>query len=221
MSQARWEDLAGPLDAPETQTQTNLVQSTETPERTLPWQLHGKYICTQVRSGMMLIDQSAALERIHYERLMKQKVENGNQGQSQALLFPIVKEFSAPDYELIRALDAELRSLGFDFEEFGKWTIVVNGVPPEVQDADIKSLFDQLLEQYKYSQQELRLNRSEQLSRTLAMNAARSSTGFLSSERMLVIIDQLFACETPSFTPSGKSIISLIPLEEIDARFGN
>lgn len=221
MSQARWEDLAGPFDATETQTQTNVVQSTETPERTLPWQLHGKYICTQVRSGMMLIDQSAALERIHYERLMKQKVENGNQGQSQALLFPIVKEFSAPDYELIRALDSELRALGFDFEEFGKWTIVVNGVPPEVQDADIKSLFDQLLDQYKHSQQELRLNRSEQLSRTLAMNAARSSAGFLSSERMLAIIDQLFACETPSFTPSGKSIISLIPLEEIDTRFGN
>ena len=97
---------------------------------------------------------------------------------------------------------------------------MVNGVPPEVQDADIKNVFDQLLEQYKRSQQELRLNRAEQLSRTLAMNVSKSATGFLSSERMLVIIDQLFACETPSFTPSGKSIISLIPLEEIDARFG-
>jgi DNA mismatch repair protein MutL len=90
-----------------------------------------------------------------------------------------------------------------------------------VQDADIKNVFDQLLEQFKRSQQELRLNRAEQLSRTLAVNAARSASGFLSSERMLVIIDQLFACETPAFTPSGKSIISLIPLEEIDVRFGN
>jgi DNA mismatch repair protein MutL len=221
MSQARWEDLAGPFDEPETQTQASAVQTTEAPERTLPWQLHGRYICTQVRSGMMLIDQCAALERIHFERLMKQQDESGKQGLSQTLLFPVVKEFSAPDYELIRALDSELRSLGFEFEEFGKWTIVVNGVPPEVQDADIKNVFDQLLEQFKRSQQELRLNRAEQLSRTLAVNAARSASGFLSSERMLVIIDQLFACETPAFTPSGKSIISLIPLEEIDTRFGN
>lgn len=219
MSQARWEDLAGPpSELVFSQKAENKLP--ETPEKTQPWQLHGKYICTQVRSGMMLIDQAGALERIHYERLLRQKAEQGHQGVSQQLLFPVVKEFSAPDFELIRALQSELKALGFDFEEFGKTAIAVNGVPPEVMELDIKSLFDSLLEQFKRSQQELRLNRADQLARTLAQNAARSASGILSPERMLLLIDQLFACETPTFTPSGRSIISILPLDEIDARFG-
>nr|HPH82999.1 hypothetical protein [Flavobacteriales bacterium] len=179
-----------------------------------------KYICTQVRSGLMLIEQTGAFERIHFERLLKQKAESGHHGLSQQLLFPVVKEFSTPDFELIRALEPELRALGFDFENFGKTAIAVNGVPPEVQELDIKNLFDSLLEQFKRSQQDLQLNRAEQLAKTLAANAARSASGSLSPEKMLVLIDQLFACESPAYTPSGRSIISIIPLEELDARFG-
>jgi DNA mismatch repair protein MutL len=221
LSQARWEDLAGPPSELIVPPKNIPAQPAETPERTQPWQLHGKYICTQVRSGMMLIDQAGAQERIHFERLLKQKAASGHHGQSQTLLFPVVKEFSAPDYELIRALDSELRALGFDFDVFGKTAIVINGVPPEVQELDIKILFDQLLEQFKRTQQDIRLTRSEQLARTLAQNAARAAAGQMSPERMLVLIDQLFACETPAYTPGGKSIISIIPLGDLDARFDN
>jgi DNA mismatch repair protein MutL len=220
LSQARWEDLAGPPTELIFPPKKELSKPTETPEKTQPWQLHGKYICTQVRSGLMLIEQAGALERIHFERLLKQKAESGHHGLSQQLLFPVVKEFSAPDFELIRALEPELRALGFDFENFGKTAIAVNGVPPEVQELDIKTLFDSLLEQFKRSQQDLQLNRAEQLAKTLAANAARSAIGNLSAEKMLVLIDQLFACESPAYTPSGRSIISIIPLEELDARFG-
>ncbi len=222
LSQARWEELAGPpteLIFPQNQKPSKPSKPTETPEKTQPWQLHGKYVCTQVRSGLMLIDQAGAFERIHFERLLKQKAESGHHGVSQQLLFPVVKEFSAPDFELIRALEPELQALGFDFENFGKTAIAVNGVPPEVQDLDIKNLFDSLLEQFKRSQQDLKLNRAEQLAKTLASNAARSASGNISPEKMSVLIDQLFACETPAFTPNGKSIITIIPLDELDARF--
>ncbi|HOY47946.1 MAG TPA: DNA mismatch repair endonuclease MutL [Flavobacteriales bacterium] len=220
LSQARWEDLAGPPTELTFPPKKELSKPAETPEKTQPWQLHGKYICTQVRSGLMLIEQTGAFERIHFERLLKQKAESGHHGVSQQLLFPVVKEFSSPDFELIRALEPELRALGFDFENFGKTAIAVNGVPPEVQELDIKNLFDSLLEQFKRSQQDLQLNRAEQLAKTLAANAARSASGSLSPEKMLVLIDQLFACESPAYTPSGRSIISIIPLEELDARFG-
>ena len=164
----------------------------------------------------MLIDQQRAYERIFFERFLS---ENNPSGFSQQLLFPIAKEFSAPDYELMTALDGELRSLGFVFEEFGKHTLKISGVPIETKDLDIKHVIDQLLEQFKASQQGLRLNRLENLAQTLAASASRAKPRNMSAEQMLVLIDQLFACETPNFSPKGKPVISIIGLGELNERF--
>ena len=226
LGQARWEQLAG-MPA-ETEPQRNQADfssdlnrssatSGELPEKTIPWLLHGRYICTHVKSGLMLIDQQGARERILYERFMKNA---GHSGQSQQLLFPVAREFSAPDYELLQALKNEFHSLGFDFEPFGKNTIKINGVPPEVQDTDIKILFDQLLEQFKTSQQNLRLHRLDNLAKTLASNAARFTSRVLSPEQMTGIIEQLFACETPGYSAHGKPVVSILGLDELGARFG-
>jgi DNA mismatch repair protein MutL len=216
LSQARWEDLAGPATtfAPEKHP------AQESPEKSNPYLLHGKYICTQVRSGMMLIDRVRAIERITFEHLLSGISEN-HRVPSQQLLFPVQKEFNAPDFELIMSLKPELESLGFDFSTFGKRSIAINGVPADVQDLDISIVIDELLEQFKSSQQDVRLNRSEQLAKGLAKQTARYSPVQTSVEGMLAIIDKLFSCSNPNYSPSGNSIISLLPLSEIDARFSS
>jgi len=223
IGQARWEQLAGKpaISANQSDFSTDISRpsntSDELPEKTVPWLLHGRYICTHVKSGLMLIDQQGARERILYERFMKNA---GHSGQSQQLLFPVAREFSAPDFELLQALRNEFHSLGFDFEPFGKNTVKINGVPPEVQDTDIKTLFDQLLEQFKTSQQDLRLHRLDNLAKTLSSNAARFISRSLGPEQMTVIIEQLFACETPGYSPSGKPVVSIVGLDELGTRFG-
>lgn len=220
VSRARWESLY-PAPEQEREQATEIATApgfTEIPERTLPWSLHGRYIFTQVKSGVMVIDHQGARERIFYERFLKQKEDGG--GHSQQLLFPVVKEFSGPDYELIMGLQPEFRALGFEFEIFGKHTILVKGAPPEVAGGDIKKLIDQVLEQFKLNRQQLSLSRIESLAKTLAMNAARAESRYPSPEQMLGIVDQLFACDTPGYSPFGRPIVSIIGLEELAAKFG-
>ncbi len=215
VSQARWQDLAGSPATQDFQTIASNPNLIDQSGPSAPWQLHGKYICTQVKSGMMIIDQQRALERILFERFLS---ENAS-GHSQQILFPIAKEFSAPDFELVKGLDDEFRALGFEFESFGKHTIKITGVPSEIKDLDIKEVFDQLLEQFKVSQQGLRLNRLENLAQTLAANASRMKSKIMSAEQMLTLINQLFSCETPNFSPKGKPVISILALGELNDRF--
>ncbi len=214
ISKIRWEELAG---SPELNPGQIIPQESENAEKSLPWLLHGKFICSQVKSGLMLIDLQGARERIHFERFMHREEHHGA---SQQLLFPVVKELSGPDTELIRALETELKSLGFDFEYFGKQTIKINGVPAEMLDADAKEIIESILEEFKKSQQDLRLNRLENLAKTLAMQAARHLPKQQSPEQLLKLIERLFACETPGFSPSGKQTISILSIDDLAARFG-
>ena len=165
---------------------------------------------------MLLIDHAGALERILFERFTKNFNHNNA---SQQLLFPVVKEFSGADYELIIALQEELHALGFNFEPFGKHTIVINGIPAETDKLDPKSLIDQLLEQFKTTQQDLSLSRLEKLAKSLAFNTAKNYNKHPSPEQMTLVIDQLFACETTNYTPSGKVIVNIITLEELASKF--
>jgi DNA mismatch repair protein MutL len=216
LSQARWEDLAGPAS-------TNFPEPksiSETFEKSNPSLLHGKYICTQTRSGMMLIDRVRALERITFEHLMS-AISEHHRVPSQQLLFPIQKEFNASDFELVISLTEELRALGFDFALFGKRSIAINGVPADIQDLDISNVVDELLEQFKSSQQDIRLNRSEQLAKAIARQSARFAPSQISSEQMMAMIDKLFACSNPNYSPSGGTIISLMTLDEIATRFNS
>ena len=214
ISKIRWEEIAG---APEANPAQLIPQESDHAEKSLPWLLHGKYICSQVKSGLMLIDLQGARERIHFERFMHREEHHGA---SQQLLFPVVKELSGPDTELIRALESELKSLGFDFEYFGKQTIKINGVPAEMLDADAKEIIESILEEFKKSQQDLRLNRLENLAKTLAMQAARHLPKQQSPEQLLKLIERLFACETPGFSPSGKQTISILSIDDLASRFG-
>ena len=214
ISKIRWEELAGSPDEKPAQL---IPSESDNAEKSMPWLLHGKYVCSQVKSGLMVIDLQGARERIHFERFMHREEHHGA---SQQLLFPVVKELSGPDTELIRALESELKSLGFDFEYFGKHTIKINGVPAEMLDADAKEIIESILEEFKKSQQDLRLNRLENLAKTLAIQAARHLPKQQSPEQLLKLIERLFACETPGFSPNGKQTISIISLDDLAARFG-
>ncbi|RZL31637.1 MAG: DNA mismatch repair protein MutL, partial [Pedobacter sp.] len=114
-----------------------------------------------------------------------------------------------------------IKSLGFDVREFGKNTLVVEGVPVDLGSSNINEtqLFEQLIEGFKNSQQELKLTKRDSLARTLAKNSAIKAGTALSQEEMNTLIDELFACKTPNFSVSGKPVIQTITLEELDKKF--
>jgi len=183
-----------------------------------PFQLHNRYIVSQIHSGFMLIDQQAAHERILFEQFCQQ-LEN-RQGASQQSLFPQTVTLNAADFQLISDLLPDIQALGFQIRAFGKQTFVVEGIPADLTTGlSERQVLEQLLEDYKNNQAALKLPKREKLARSLARHAAIKPGMTLSTDDMAELIDRLFACEMPNVSLSGKPVILTFTLQELSERF--
>ncbi|MBE9584993.1 DNA mismatch repair endonuclease MutL [Mucilaginibacter sp. JRF] len=181
------------------------------------FQVHNRFILSQIKSGFMLINQQAAHERVLYERFLQQL--ESHSGTSQQSLFPQSVTLNSSDFELLRELLPDIKSLGFDIREFGKNTVVVEGIPADLNNASEHELLEHLLEGFKNNQAILKLNKRDNLARSLARNAAIKAGTKLSLEEMNLLIDQLFACQMPNVALNGKTVISTFTMNEILERF--
>ena len=182
------------------------------------FQIHHTYIATQVKSGIMLIDQQAAHERILYEQyalLLHKKT-----GVSQQSLFPQNVYLNPADYALVQELKDEIKALGFDFNTIGQNIVVINGVPPDVKSGDEQMVFEGLIEQYKANQDKISLTKSDNLARSIAKRMSIKRGQRLETEMMSNLIDRLFACENPNYAPNGQLIFYILELDKI-AQFFN
>ena len=181
------------------------------------FQLHARYILAQLRNGFVVVDQQRAHERILYERALKE-LERGS-GLSQTQLFPRTIELNATDHALLTELMPELHALGFDLEELSGRTVAVNGMPAETSDEDPAALLESLLEQLKNERSALKNERQTAVARSMARSTAMRPGRTLQSAEMHDLIDRLFACEMPYFTPGGKPTLITFGLDELDERF--
>lgn len=191
-------------------------QVSKSSERQL-FQIHNRFMLSQIKSGFILVDQQAAHERVLYERFLTQ-LEN-HSGVSQQSLFPQSVTLNAADFELLKALLPDVRALGFDIREFGRNTIVVEGIPAELSNVNEHELLERLLEGFKNNQAALKLDKRDNLARALARNAAIKGGTSQSLEEMNLLIDQLFACQMPNVSLSGKPVIITYSLEELLIKF--
>lgn len=182
-------------------------------------QVHNRYIVSQIKSGVMVIDQQAAHERILYERFLLHLEDR--KGASQQSLFPQTVTLTPNDFELAKSLLDDIKSLGFEVREFGKNTLVIEGIPVDLGSTNINEtqLFEHLIEGFKNSQQELKLDRRDALARSMAKNSAIKVGTSLSQQEMNTLIEELFACKTPNISISGKPVVETIALEEITKKF--
>lgn len=186
--------------------------------RSRPFQLHNRFIISQIKSGCMLIDQQAAHERILYERFLQQ-LEN-RKGASQQSLFPQTLDLSAPDFELVKELLPDIQALGFQIREFGKNTLIVEGIPADISSSTSEAaLLEHLIEGFKNNFTLLKLNKRDNLAKTLARNAAIKAGTPLSQEEINNLIEQLFACQMPNVSIFGKPVIITFTLEELIQKF--
>jgi DNA mismatch repair protein MutL len=182
------------------------------------FQLHQKYIITQIKNGLILVDQQAAHERILYERFLKQLDQN--KGASQQSLFPQTVTLNTTDFALANELLPYLHALGFQIRDFGKNTLVVEGVPADIpENNDLATMLEELIEGFKNNHTVLKLDKRDNLARTLAKNASIKAGTKLELAEMNDLVDQLFACEMPNAAVNGKQIIVKITLDELAERF--
>jgi DNA mismatch repair protein MutL len=181
------------------------------------YQLHNSYIISQIKSGILLIDQQSAHERILYERYLTVLEEQQSATQSQ--LFPRTISLAPSDATLLQEIIQEINSLGFDIQEFGNNTFVVNGVPSEIAGKqDEAKVIESLLEQYK-TNIELKLNTKDNIARAMSKSAAIKRGQSLGKEEMQTLIDQLFACTVPFKSPSGRKCFISLELDDLSKRF--
>jgi DNA mismatch repair protein MutL len=192
------------------------INDTSTEEKVL-FQLHGRYVVKQVRSGMMIIDQQLAHERILFEKFHQQLKTKS--AESQQSLFPQTVTLSAADFAIVLEMEQEISALGFRFEIFGKNTIVVNGIPSSVASGREKELFEGLLEQFKHNQSTLTLPLQENLARALARRACIKTGQKLDRQEMRSLMDNLFACKTPNYTPDGRPTFFIFEIAKIESYF--
>ncbi|MCU7490188.1 MAG: DNA mismatch repair endonuclease MutL [Bacteroidota bacterium] len=181
-------------------------------------QLHNKYILSQIKSGLMIIDQHVAHERILYEKALKSF--NADLPFSQQLLFSQSITVDAGDYALLKELRPYLTKLGFEIKFFSKNTVVIDGVPQDVKLGTEEKILLEIVDEYKRNQREKHLEERDNLAKSFSCKTAIKAGDRLSEKEMRLLVDQLFATSMPYVCPHGRPIIIKIPLEEFDKRFG-
>jgi DNA mismatch repair protein MutL len=176
-------------------------------------QIQNRFIIAQAKSGLMLIDQRAAYERILYEKYYN-NLKN-KKSFTQQLLFPKTLDLQPADYHLVIEIQEEIKALGFSFEEFGQHTIKINGVPPEVQEENEKEIFEGLVQQFKTNQTDLQLDRIENVARSFSKRSSSKYMGELSKIEINLLIHQLFETALPNYTPNGEPIMTILSLEKL------
>ena len=184
---------------------------------TPPFQLHLQYIVSQIKSGFILVDQQAAHERILFEKYLNAIEQNkpGNQQQ----LFPLTMHVNAADFDLIKEILPEINALGFDLQEFGKDAFVIHGIPPDLPQGSEVQMIEKLLEGFRKTQTEVKLDKRQQVARNMARNASIKRGQKLSESEMKNLLDQLFACETPFQTSDGRMTFITFGLNDLEKQF--
>jgi DNA mismatch repair protein MutL len=177
-------------------------------------QVQQRFVLVPVKSGVLLIDQEAARERILYEQY-QQELERAV-GTSQTLLFPRTVTFSPADFAVLRELTEPLHALGFIFNEFGPSTIAVEAIPAGMPAQDEKELLESLIEQFRTTAGPLKLDQREGLARALARRvAANTAAARLPESELSALADRLFACQTPGYTPDGRKTLVLLDGQQL------
>lgn len=182
-----------------------------------PYQMHTRYIISPIKSGMVIIDQQAAHERILYERFKAAMA--GKPIATQKQLFPKSLELNTSDAILLKELLAGINRLGFDIQEFGNNDFVVHGIPVDLVDFNEQDVVEGILEQFKQNREMLKLDPRDNLARALSAHACIKAGKELSNKEMMVLIDELFACSDFYIAPNGRLTFIRLTLEDLQRQF--
>ena len=165
-----------------------------------------------VKSGLMIIDQKRAHERILFEIYLERL--NNNRGTTQTELFPVEFELNPADLLILNEIEDYLRLLGFNFVPVDNNRIKVTGYPSEISMGNPLEMIEILLGQYKISKSDPATGIRENIATAMAGAAAIPYGKTLSKNEMEELIDALFACNAPNYSPGGNPVINILTIED-------
>ena len=187
-------------------------------EEAKPTQLFNTYILIPAAPGVQLVHQQSAHERVIYERLIM--ALQGKPVATQQSLFPATVDLTPGDAVLLQELLPDLQQMGYAIEPFGKTSFVIQGTPADVVAGNEKGVLEKILEQYKHFNSDLKLSQREMLLRTVAWQQAVKAGVSLTEMEMKKLIQDLFLCQQPNTTPSGRPTYMEFKKEQLEKMFG-
>lgn len=181
------------------------------------WQVHDRYILSQIKSGIVIIDQHVAHERILFERILR-ILRKGEQSVGQQLLFPQTITLSVDDFVNFKEVVHLLNKIGFVLRIFSGTTIVIDAIPVDVKVGREAQVLLDIIDYYK-DNSDREFDPFQKIAAAFSCKNAIKSGDTLSQAQMHAMIDQLFACESPYFCPHGRPVIITMGLEEFDRKF--
>ncbi len=181
------------------------------------FQIHQKYILSTIKSGIVLIDQYAAHQRILYEDFLKKITVEGIG--SQQLLFPKEFSFNKNDIQIISDLKTDLENAGFKLNISKNDIIAVKAIPASLKEDQIISLFEMLIDNIKNDVPNSNFSQFDSIAKSLAKSTAIKKGIKLSIKEQEEIVNNLFLCKEPNFSPLGKKTFITISLEELENKF--
>ena len=184
------------------------------------WQLHQSYILAETRTGLLMIDQHSAHERIMFEKIMRGLTTGGES--SQRLLFPLTLRLSPAEFSVVESNGALLRNAGFEIEPFGGRTVIVQGAPAPHQWFNAERCLRDMLSELATGSDLTRAakNQHERIAMTFACKGAIKAGQPLNTREMTDLFEKLFATELPYHDVHGRATVVRLSLTELERRFG-
>ena len=180
-------------------------------------QLKGRYILSPARSGLMVIDQHRAHVRILFDRYIG-RVHTGSMS-SQTILFPAVLHLSPAQSVALQELLPEMEKMGFYLSPLSGNDWAVNAIPAGLDGVDATAMVHQILESVDNGGMPVKKRVLDHLALTVARSAAIPVGRTLMQEEMDILVADLLRLPEPNYTPDGKTIITVIPMDQINKMF--
>lgn len=181
------------------------------------YQIHKKYIVNPIKSGMVIVDQQRAHQRVLYEQFLTNMTVH--QAASQQLLFPLSLYFSVNELQLIAELKDSLVNTGFVFEEMNADHVVISGLPVNVAESEVSIVLEQLLGDLTDGIPESSFSQNDSIAKSMAKSLAVKTGTYLTEKEQENLVNGLFACKEPNVSPFQKPTFITMRVEDLDKKF--
>ena len=181
------------------------------------FQIHKKYIASSIKSGMVLIDQSYAHQRILYEEYLGKLTTDGFGNQK--LLFPLKINLSKSDIQIIKDIQDDLNSTGFHISKIVNDAIILDSIPNTISENKISGIIEELIDNIKNEIPESSFSQIDIIAKSFAKSLAIKPRTKLNHKEQENILNKLFLCKEPNYSPFGNKTIITLTLKELEDKF--
>ena len=181
------------------------------------YQIHKKYNVSPIKSGMVIVDQQRAHQRVLYEQFLTNMTVH--QASSQQLLFPLDLFFSSSEMELIEELKLSLVNTGFVFEDTPTDHVVISGIPVNVTESEVSMVLEQLISDLQDGIPESSFSQNDTIAKSMAKSLAVKTGTTLTIKEQENLVNGLFACKDPNVSPFQKPTFITMRVEDLDKKF--